>query len=466
MNHDATSVDQKSATASWIARWRRFRALSPSGSKVLITVGTNYTLAVLGVVTGSLSARLLGPQGRGELAAVQNLFWFVAIAAMLGLPEATLFFIAREPRKSGTILTTGVLLACLSTPIIFLVLYPVVPLLLAAQPPAVISAARWILLGIPLYVLLTVPTFATRGAGSSVRWNLLRLLPGVGWLFLLIGVALADNRDPIFYAWAYLGVLAGVILPAGLLLAKVIRGPYAPSRQVIRPMLRYGLPQAGASVPQNLKLRLDQLVIGALLPPYLLGLYVVAVAWSNAASPVLNAVGNVLFPKIAATDPSSEQRSKMLSQVIRSAVWACLGLTGILLLLTPVMIPLIFGSEFAAAVPVGFILVPAAVICGMSVVLEESLRGLGNTTGVLWAELAGLGTTASILLLLLRPLGILGAGIAAGLGHAVTCGILVPQICRVTGLAPSDLMIPRWADLGGFSGRLQHWWRVVRSQKD
>src|SRR5260370_42668881 len=68
--------------------WRRFHRVSPSGSHIAVSAATNVGIAALGLLSGPLAARLLGPAGRGEVAAIQNLFWLTAILAMLGLPEA------------------------------------------------------------------------------------------------------------------------------------------------------------------------------------------------------------------------------------------------------------------------------------------------------------------------------------------------------------------------------------------
>jgi hypothetical protein len=44
---------------------------SASSTNVLVTLGANGVISLLGLATGMLSARLLRSQGRGELAATQ-----------------------------------------------------------------------------------------------------------------------------------------------------------------------------------------------------------------------------------------------------------------------------------------------------------------------------------------------------------------------------------------------------------
>src|SRR5207248_8504462 len=103
-------------------------------------------------------------------AAIQNLYWLVAILAMLGMPEATLYFTARQTDRSGRILTSALILVLIVSPLFVLITYRFVPILLAAQSPQTIRTARWCLLGIPLYSLSVIPLFALRGKNDLVRW--------------------------------------------------------------------------------------------------------------------------------------------------------------------------------------------------------------------------------------------------------------------------------------------------------
>src|SRR5438105_3237267 len=110
---------------------------------LLVTFAVNACLALLGLVTGGLLARLLGPQGRGELAAIQTWPTNIASLAMLGLAEATVYFSAREPRQAGRHLSSAMALALLVSPPVGLVAYLLMPVLLNAQSAHVIQAARW-----------------------------------------------------------------------------------------------------------------------------------------------------------------------------------------------------------------------------------------------------------------------------------------------------------------------------------
>src|SRR5690348_8386651 len=96
--------------------WRIANRTSPLGASLLVTGGTNIVLAAMGMATGVVAARLLGPEGRGQLVAIQTWPFFIASIAMLGTPEALAYFSACSPDEAGRNLgsaSTISLIACL-----------------------------------------------------------------------------------------------------------------------------------------------------------------------------------------------------------------------------------------------------------------------------------------------------------------------------------------------------------------
>jgi O-antigen/teichoic acid export membrane protein len=109
---------------------------------------------------------------------------------------------------------------------------------------------------------------------------------------------------------------------------------------------------------------------------------------------------------------------------------------------TPWVLPFLFGAAFAAAIPAALIMVGASAIAAVNTVLEEGLRGLGRPMAVLWAELCGLAVTAVALLILLRPLGIVGAALASVCGYSTVLVTLVIASRTLTHYAPMALLRP------------------------
>lgn len=415
------------------------------GAHVVLTSGSNILLALFGVLTGALAARLLGPDGRGQLAAIQMWPNFLAAIANLGLPEAIVYFSARSTARSGRYLGSAVTLTLLVSALFIVLGYVALPLLLPAQSANVIHAARWYLLLLPIQALY-LPQHSFRGLSDFTTWNAVRFMAAFGWLGVLVFAALSGHTSPAFIALGYLAVLTVIAPPVLVLTRRRVPGPYRPDLAQWRPMLRFGLPSVTSGIPRMLNLRLDQMLMAALLPAHTLGLYVVAVTWSNAVAPFPNALANVLFPQTAA-QVVPEDRHRVFAKGIRLAVLSTLSVAAVVVVVTPWVLPLIFGAAFAAAIPAALIMVGASAIAAVNMVLEEGLRGLGRPVIVLWAELCGLAVTVVALLILLRPLGIVGAALASVCGYSAVLVTLVVASRALTHYAPMALLRPGWAEI-------------------
>jgi O-antigen/teichoic acid export membrane protein len=208
-------------------------------------------------------------------------------------------------------------------------------------------------------------------------------------------------------------------------------------------MLRFGLPSALTSLPQTINLRFDQLLIIAFLPARLLGLYVVAVAWSGAVAPLLSAVGSVLFPHVSA-ERDTDRQGHLLATALQGGALVAAATSVPFMLLAPFGLPLVFGSRFAPSVSSALVLVPAGAILAWAGIAEEGLRGLGRPTIVLVAEVVAAVVTVAALPVLLHTHGILGAAVASLLGYSTLAVFTVLAISRSTHQRIRPLIIPTW----------------------
>ena len=150
--------------------------------------------------------------------------------------------------------------------------------------------------------------------------------PTAVWMAILIMAWAVSCHRPSLLAYIYLGMLASLCLPVFWSLRKLLPGSFRPDSANFGPLLRYGLPCVMTTLPQVLNLRMDQMLMAAFLPPGVLGLYVVAVAWSGAINPLLNAVATVLFPEVASKESERERNATFIrgtlgGRVAFSAGW-------------------------------------------------------------------------------------------------------------------------------------------------
>jgi O-antigen/teichoic acid export membrane protein len=323
--------------------------------------------------------------------------------------------------------------------------YFAMPALLHAQNGAVVTVARWYLLIAPIWALQGMFPPSVRGVGDFAIWNLMRVMVSVCTIFVLAIAWFSNEANPRFIALGNLTFNALLFAPFFWLVQQRIQGSYSPERTRIRPLLQYGLPCAITGLPQMFNLRLDQMVMAAMVPPRDLGLYVVAVAWSSAVSPVLTSIGAAILPAVASAH-SREDAIRCLGQGVRTACGLAALLCTALLAITPVAIVFCFGSMYDSAIPAAVVLLPAAGVLGVNFTLQESIRGLGFPYAVLRAELFGLAVTGFVLAFTLRPLGILGAAVSSLLGYSAIMAALVASAKRLTGTSAKDLLVPSRSD--------------------
>jgi O-antigen/teichoic acid export membrane protein len=198
-------------------------------------------------------------------------------------------------------------------------------------------------------------------------------------------------------------------------------------------------------LPNVLNLRLDQMLMAAFLPNRDLGLYVVAVSWSQLPAPALLALGTVLFPRVAAAEDASQV--DLAARGMRMGTLLSVGLGLATLPLTPIAIPLLFHGDYRDAIPVALILVIAAAASSTNTIQQEAIRGLGKPSLVLRSQLYGLAVTVVALGALLGRFGIIGAAIASFLGYLTIAVSLAVQGAHLTGLPIRSLIVPQRGDV-------------------
>lgn len=433
-------------------------ATSPSTRAVALTTVTSLALMTMGFTTGVISARLLGPEGRGVLAAAQTIGTLVGTYSMLSLGESLIYFVRTRARPAPVVLKSATALALIPVGVAAVAAIAVMPLVLGADDAA-LSATRWYcLVGLP-FVLLGFPIAYRLATGDATGWNVLRWIAPTAWLLTLLGFAVAGSTTVPAIVATFIVVQLAV---APLLWRRSFRrrGSWraAPvDRSTFRPMVRYGAPLILATVPTTLSARVDQLVVAQLVvattePAAELGRYTVSVSLAAVGVVVLASVGTILFPHLAALPPS--EQIDALARAVRATVIVAFGVLVASAAAAPVVIPVVFGDEYAVPVVVPTALAVVTALLGLNLVLEAGLRGLNAPVQILLAELAGIIATVALVVALLPPLGISGAALGTIGGALVVTASLVGSLRHRFGVRPTDLLVPRRADLRALLARV------------
>lgn len=400
--------------------------------------------------SGILLARFLLPEGRGELAAV--ILWPSVVGAIgiIGLHEAVAFHAARRPREAGGILRAGLALGFGLS----LLLMPLAALLadwvFADARPEVREAAFLYVLFIPLHFIASIAVGMFQGALRFAEWNLLRVLMHVAYALLI----------PLFYAAGWGGVAgfaAASLLSLGLVAAAGVfggaragwltQGADEPTVAQSAPrLLKYGFSvHLGATVAIVAE-RLDQMIISLALSAADLGLFVVALTVARLPLVAASTLGTVAFPKIAAAE-DAEDRARIFGRYARATMIVVVPASLALAAVMPWLLVWFFGGAFAAAVPLAWVLLAAAVPLSLKAMISSGLKGYDRGALVGQAEIVTLAASAAALALLVPLFGLMGAAWASVLAQAGALAFLLARIRRATGIEAKDLLLPRRADL-------------------
>lgn len=416
---------------------------------LLITAGSNFGLTGLGMLTGALVARSLGPIGRGQLAAIQLLPMLLVSLGTLGIENGIIYYSGRKENESGNLITSAWLILLPSSLVWAIVGFLLLPHILRGHTQETIRFSQLTLLALPfLYVERAAWVF--QGTKRFDLWAVHRIPKPVFYFLLVVGLILLGAASPYSIAVGLLIInLFGPVVTL-VLLGKSRIQLAKPSLASAKLLTHYGIRSILGSVPEELNLRIDQFFIVLWLSEADLGIYAVAVSWSLVLNPLIGAVGMVAFPHIATRQDSAQKT--FLARSVRTTFLSVLIADVLLLVVTPIALPLVFGASFRTAVPVALVLIVANSVYALKSVLGSAARGLGFPEGVAYAEILALGTTFAMLFFLLPSLGIIGAGIASLVAYSGAALILAIFVNAKTQISLRNLLLIRREDISRLVG--------------
>jgi O-antigen/teichoic acid export membrane protein len=408
-------------------------------------------LALAGnVCSGLLTAAFLGPDGRGELAALIVGPSIIAPFCTLGLHASLVYNLRSDPEQARNYFGGALVLLTLSSLVATGVGELLLPTWLGHYNSDTIWLARWLLIIVPLGVLSYSFNSVLEVAGRFGRSNSVLYVQSLTTLAILIGLAACGWLTSHTAAVAYIVTVVPSFIYLGLQALRVthpnliIKTPY-PQR-----LLRYGLRFYGVDILGVVAGYLDQVVIVFLLEPEAVGAYAVALSLSRVLTVAQGAVQQVLFPSIAARDVPSVV--DMVARAVRvTTVMNGVGAAGIALV-GPSLLLLMYGHRFHAAVVPFLVLLLEAVVTSAARTLAQAFSGSGRPAAVTTLELAGVVASVTAMLILVPMIGIVGAALASLLGGVVRLLVALASFHKVLGVRLPRLVIDR-TDIAWVIGR-------------
>lgn len=399
----------------------------PSAGRALTWSVANTLAGRLGTVAiGIVLARILGPEEFGTFAVA-----FVALVAILSFNELGVSLaIVRWRDDPAAIAPTVATISVLSSAVLTAAVWFAAPAFTTAMgDPGATGVVRALGFCVLINGLVATPAaLLQRTFRQDQRLVADQVNVWVG-AFVSVGLALLGGGAMALA----LGRLAGAGTSA------LLFWHYSPlplrfgiERRYVRPLLRFGLPLAGASVIVFLVGFVDQLAVGRVLGPVQLGFYVLAVnlaSWPvTVLSQPLRSVAPAMFARLQ-DDPARMHRD--FQAVLRPLCVVALPMCVVLAVTAPDVVSLVYGAQWApAAEPLRWLAVAAAARIFFELAYDY-LVVLGRSRQILMLQVVWVIVLAPTVVLAVREWGIAGAGAAlVGVAAVVSLPLYVRELGR------------------------------------
>jgi O-antigen/teichoic acid export membrane protein len=377
------------------------------------------------MISGPLVARMLGVDGRGQLAAL--VLWPTVIAQLggLGLPLAVTYELAHGSAgaaraKRAVLLFVGPQAVILSAVHLLVLLF-----VLSGEPASIRAAGLVTLAAVPSSLARQYGLAMLQGEQRFAAFNTLRLLPAIvyaGGVVALFVIG-AGSIVSVVLVWMGANLAIGITtLAAGL---RAVWGASAAGQPAgVSAMVRFGLRGLLGSVSPIESFQLDQMVLALFLAKDALGLYVVGLAFTNLPRFISGSMGLVAYPAIA---------RQVDTKAARRSLWAFFWLTmaATVVVVVPLwlaagwLVPFFFGGDFREAAAVTRILLPGALFAAGRRIISDGMRGRGYAAAGTVAEVASWFWLALALAILVPLWGVNGVAAAVSGSYVVSLAVLL-----------------------------------------
>jgi O-antigen/teichoic acid export membrane protein len=414
------------------------------GGRVAGTLGSTLIIVLLGLASGALVARMLGVDGRGDLAAIVLWPSIIAYVGDLGGPLAVAYLAAVRPAERVRLVQVALGTALAQSAILVVVGVPVVMVGLARYPGEVPLGLVLLAGFLPLNLATRYLNALHQGAGSFRRFNGVRLAVNGSYVagVVVLFIAGAHSVGPVV---AF--VLASNVVALCAAARGCSRAELTPALDagLMRDIFQYGLRGHIGNLTPIDSMQLDLLAVVVLLGAHDAGLYSVAASAALIVRGQATALGMVTLPTVAAARTKME-RVVAAERLFRLGLALTVGLAAAIVASAPWTVGIVYGPEFGEAVPLVQVLGAGIVAASLRQVLGDGLRGLGQPLQGTIAELASLLAASVGLVLLVPAIGAMGAALAVSFAYAVALVVLIILAARA-GIRPLELVHFRMADV-------------------
>jgi O-antigen/teichoic acid export membrane protein len=321
---------------------------------VLSTIGATTFVQISFIVVGFLNSiilsRWLGPTGRGTYVLITLIPQLVGTILEFGLPNAYSTFFLRREYDLQLIFSNSLLLSIIRIVISWVVisfiwlLWPKFKILGFFSLVLVMGLCTSSI----LYSLTKSVLFCT---GDIKRWSILEVgIISINFILILFVWSLSGIKDPIWAATIYFCVSSIGLLASIIFITNHVKIFPAIDQPFLRVILKFSSKNFVNNLIWNLGNRSDLYLVGIMLAPAQLGIYSIATGLADKIQSLIMAIPQGLYPSQAVGDNDNGRVENITARFSRICLSIGIIFALFVMILAPIGIPFLFGTNFSPAI--------------------------------------------------------------------------------------------------------------------
>jgi O-antigen/teichoic acid export membrane protein len=397
------------------------------GSVALTLLGRGLSVGV-GLVSSVMTARYLGPEGRGLLATLSVITGLALQFGNPGLHTGNVYFVSRQPLRTAAVLGNTLIVSGVAG-----LLFGVAVAICGWANPAWFPGIPYglILLTaavLPFQFMILLYQNTLLGMQEVKAFNLFEVANKAitfSALALLLVVLGAGARAA---AWLFAGMAVLFGSASALYCARRVPFRLHLDRRLLADMLRYGARAYVACLLSFMVIRSDMLLVNYFLGVGAAGVYSITAQIADTLLLVPVTIGMILLPRVAAE--TTARQEQVTARVLRHTALLMIVLCAAVAVAIDPVVRLLYGPGFTAAIAATRCLLPGVWALGLCGVLMNHFAGQGLPAVTMAAPAAALILNVSLNLVVVPRFGIAGAAATSSLAYLLMLAVSLAVFLR------------------------------------
>lgn len=420
------------------------------------TIGAKLAIIIFGFLSGMITARWLGPNGRGLLALVTSIPPTIWMLSSFGINQASVYYINKKAYPLKKIIGICFIIPLvLGTIIALSIWFSRHGLILKAFP--YLNDFFLLVALIPLPFLLVQNSFVgvLRAVDKFAIINIRQIVrAGLGLLAGSVVLILLDRGiSNLLVCFLALDIVIALWMVLEVHRICKIR-PYF-EKKIAKDMISFGLKSYVQNMIGFLHNRLDMYMIAYFLVPAQIAYYDIAVVLGELLLFLPQSITFVILPDLVRG--TEEEKAKSVAKVARVSLFIALVMALGLVTLGYYLIIFVYGNDFAESYIVLCLLLPGLVISSMNGVTVPYYTSMARQKITIICSILSLLLNAGLNLYAIPTYGAYGAAATTSITYSAFSFMLLTVFVREQDVHYSEILVIRKEDFMAFYEKLKQY---------